>query len=123
MKIQSRVKELKRVARHKRVRKTVNGTAEKPRLCVHRSLKNFYAQMVDDASGKVLFGMSTLNKEIQGKIKKGGNIEAAKVLGEALAQAGTKKGIKKVSFDRGGYRYHGRIKAFADGARKGGLEF
>jgi large subunit ribosomal protein L18 len=123
MKVQSQQRELKRIARHKRVRKIVSGTAESPRLCVHRSLKNFYAQVIDDDNRKVIFGMSTLNKEIHGNVKKGGDINAAAVLGEAVAQVGVKKGIKKVNFDRGGYRYHGRVKAFADGARKGGFEF
>ena len=101
----------------------MTGTADRPRLCVHRSLSNFYAQVIDDNQGKVLLGMSTLGKNIVQKIKYGGNIKAASALGEVFAAEAQKKGITKVSFDRGGYLYHGRVKAFADGARKGGMEF
>ena len=116
-------KEQKRNSRHQRIRKTMSGTPQRPRLCVHRSLKNIQAQIIDDASGKILFGMSTLAKDIRTKIKSGGNVSAATALGERLAQEATKKGIKVVCFDRGGYQYHGRVKAFAEAARKGGLEF
>lgn len=119
----SKDKERKRVGRHKRIRKKVAGTSGQPRLCVHRSLTNFYVQIVDDQVGKVLLGMSTRNKSVSGKIKSRGNIAAASVLGEAFAAEAQKKGIKKVCFDRGGYLYHGRVKAFAEGARKGGMEF
>lgn len=117
------IKVQKRIARHSRIRKKVLGLPHQPRLCVHRSLKNMQAQIVDDIKGKVLFGMSTLDKELRSKIKSGGNITAAALLGETFAQKAKAKGIKKVCFDRGGYLYHGRIKAFAEGARKGGLEF
>ena len=116
-------KEYKRVARHKRVRKKVQGTPERPRLCVHRSLKNLAVQVVDDTTGKVLCGISTLSKEVRTKLKTGGNIQAAEVLGEAFAAVAHKKGIKIVAFDRGGYLYHGRVKAFAEAARKAGMEF
>ena len=116
-------RERKRVGRHKRIRKKIAGTNDQPRLCIHRSLTNLYAQIVDDNAGNVLFGMSTRNKSILSKIKSGGNIAAAEVLGEAFAAEARKKGIKKVCFDRGGYLYHGRVKAFAEGARKGGMEF
>ena len=116
-------KELKRLARHQRIRKTIVGTMERPRLCVHRSHKNFAAQMVDDTTGKVLFGLSTLSKELRSKVKLGGNIPGATVLGEAIAQIAKSKGITKVAFDRGGYLYHGSVKAFAEAVRKGGLEF
>ena len=115
--------EQKRIFRHDRIKKKVRGTTQKPRLCIHRSLNNLQAQIIDDTNGKVLFGKSTLAKDVRGKIKSGGNIVAAEILGAALAQEATKKGIKQVSFDRGGYIYHGRIKAFADAARKHGLEF
>ncbi len=115
--------EVRRKARHERVRKTVTGTPARPRLCVHRSLNNLIAQIVDDSSRKVLFGISTQNKELREKLKTGGNIAAASVLGEAVAQKAKKEGITQVSFDRGGYLYHGRVKAFAEAARKGGLEF
>ena len=91
------IKEVKRAARHERIRKRVVGLPHRPRLCLHRSLKNIYAQMVDDTTGKVLFGLSTLNKEVRQKIKSGGNIEAASVLGETVASIGLEKGITKVT--------------------------
>ncbi len=115
--------EVRRQARHERVRKIVVGTPDRPRLCVHRSLNNLIAQIVDDSSRKILFGLSTQNKELRGKLKTGGNVAAASVLGEVMAEKAKKEGITKVSFDRGGYLYHGRVKAFAEAARKGGLEF
>ena len=117
------IKEQKRVFRHERIRKVILGTSLRPRLCVHRSLKNLSAQVVDDTTGKILFGKSTLAKDIRSKIKNGGNVKAAAVLGEILAVEAIKKGIKQVAFDRGGYLFHGRIKAFAEAARKSGLEF
>lgn len=119
----SKIKELKRVGRHQRIRKKIRGDAARPRLCVHRSLTNFYAQVVDDVSGKVLAGMSTREKELAKKIKYGGNVGAAAALGEVFGARLQKKGIKKVSFDRGGYMYHGRVKAFAEAARNAGMEF
>ena len=117
------VKERKRYFRHQRIRKRVQGTLERPRLCVHRSLKNIQAQIIDDINKKTIIGLSTLDKELCLRIKNGGNVNAATILGEALALKAQEKGIKKVCFDRGGYLYHGRIKAFAEAARKGGLEF
>lgn len=117
------LKEQKRIYRHQRIRKDLNGTAQRPRLCLHRSLNNLQAQIVDDSAGRVLIGKSTLAKDIKSKSKSGGNVGAAAILGEILAAEAIKKGIKKVAFDRGGYMYHGRIKAFADAARKAGLEF
>jgi len=117
------IKEQQRIYRHERIRKELAGTTERPRLCLHRSLNNLQAQIVDDSSGKVLIGKSTLAKDVKSKAKTGGNVSAASVLGEALAVEAIKKGIKKVAFDRGGYLYHGRIKAFAEAARKAGLEF
>ena len=117
------VKEQKRIFRHERIRNAVTGTVERPRLCVHRSLNNLQAQIIDDMTGKVLLGKSTLAKDVKAKTKVGGNVAAAAVLGEALAAEAIKKGIKKVAFDRGGYLYHGRVKAFAEAARKSGLEF
>ncbi len=116
-------REVSRIYRHKRIRKKVIGSSQRPRLCVHRSLKNFQAQIIDDVSGKVLVGMSTLAKDVKGQLKNNGNKEAATKLGESFAELAKGKGISKVCFDRGGFLYHGRIKAFADGARKGGLEF
>lgn len=116
-------KEQKRLGRHARIRKTVVGTPERPRLCVHRSLKNFSVQLVDDASGRVLMGMSTLSKALKDQRKTGGTIVGATALGEAFGKAAKGKGFSRVSFDRGGYLYHGRVKAFADAARGQGLDF
>ena len=117
------LKERKRIYRHQRIRKTLEGTPHRPRLCVHRSLKHMYAQIIDDTQGKVLFSLSTLDKHLRPQLKQGGDIQAASLLGEAFASQTASRGIKKVSFDRGGYLYHGRVKAFAEAARKGGLEF
>jgi len=116
-------KEEKRFFRHERLRKKISGTTQRPRLCVHRSHKNLTAQIIDDMSGKVLLGVSTLSKAIRGNINNGGNVDGALKFGETFAGEAKKKGITKVSFDRCGNLFHGRIKAFADGARKGGLEF
>jgi len=116
-------KEIKRIGRHRRIRKKIAGTSDQPRVCVHRSLNNFYVQLVDDSTGNVLFGISTREKSVSKKIKNGGNINASTILGETFAAAAQKKGIKRVCFDRGGYLFHGRVKAFAEAARKGGLEF
>lgn len=116
-------KELGRIYRHRRIRTKVVGTTVRPRVCVHRSLNNFYVQVIDDVSRKVLFGVSTLTKDVRSKIKNGGNVDAAARLGEIFAAEAKKKGITKISFDRGGYQYHGCVKAFAEAARKGGLEF
>ena len=117
------IKEQQRIYRHQRIRNGLSGTTQRPRLCLHRSLNNLQAQIIDDSVGKVLIGKSTLAKDVVAKSKSGGNVNAATILGEALATEAIKKGIKKVAFDRGGYLYHGRIKAFAEAARKAGLEF
>ena len=119
----SNINETKRIYRHRRIRKTMSGSSDRPRMCVHRSLKNISVSIIDDSTGKVLMGLSTLAKDIKGKIKNGGNIKAAEALGDAFAKLAVGKGITKVAFDRGGYLYHGRVKAFADAARKAGLEF
>lgn len=123
MKNKKNDREVKRLAKHERIRKRVTGTSDRPRLCVHRSLKNFHAQIIDDTTGKVLFGMSTLNKDVASQVKGGGNIVGAVALGKVFAAAAKEKGLVKVCFDRGGYLYHGRVKAFADAARENGLEF
>jgi large subunit ribosomal protein L18 len=102
---------------HARIRAKLAGTAERPRLNVYRSLNHIYAQVIDDQAGQTLVSASTI------KAKTGGNVAAAKQIGKAVAEAATAKGIKKVVFDRGGYLYHGRIKALADAAREAGLEF
>jgi len=117
------IKEQQRIYRHQRIRNGLEGTSLRPRLCLHRSLNNLQAQIIDDSAGKVLIGKSTLAKDVKSKAKSGGNVGAATILGEVLAQEAIKKGIKKVAFDRGGYLYHGRVKAFAEAARKAGLEF
>lgn len=116
----------KNIARRKRqlrARKTLIGTVERPRLNVFRSLKHIYAQIINDATGTTLVAASTLDKEISAKVEYGGNIEAAKVVGEAIAKRALEKGITKVVFDRAGYIYHGRVAALAAAAREAGLEF
>jgi large subunit ribosomal protein L18 len=104
---------------HERIRRKLSGTAERPRLNVYRSLNHIYAQVIDDQKGETLVSASTLSL----KLKSGGNVAAAKEIGKAVAELATKQGIKKVVFDRGGYLYHGRVKALADAAREAGLEF
>lgn len=113
----------RRKKRHKRVRKKVMGTNERPRLNVYRSNMHFYCQFIDDIENRVLFGMSTLNPEFRKKYKYGGNKEAAKVLAKTIVQESKKRNIKKCVFDRSGYIYHGRVKAFAEAAKEAGLEF
>lgn len=113
----------KRQVRHTRVRKKVFGTPERPRLCVFRSLSNVYAQIVDDVTGNTLVSASSLEEEVKGKITHGGNKEAARVVGECVAKRALDKGINEVTFDRGGYIYHGRVKELAEGAREAGLQF
>lgn len=112
-----------RKRRHIRVRKKVFGTQEMPRLNVFRSNKHIYAQIIDDTTWRTLVSASTIDKELKGKAMRGCNIEASKVVGGLIAKRALEKGIKKVVFDRGGYLYHGRIKALAEAAREGGLEF
>jgi large subunit ribosomal protein L18 len=104
---------------HARIRQKMAGTAERPRLNVYRSLSHIYVQVIDDQKGETLASASTLAL----KVKTGGNVAAAKEIGKAVAEQAVKQGIKKVVFDRGGYLYHGRIKALADAAREAGLEF
>lgn len=112
-----------RVARHQRIRKNLAGTAERPRLCVRRSLNNMVAQLVDDVSGKSLLQVSTLSPEIKPALVDKTKTQASEVLGEFFAKKALEKGIKSVVFDRGGYLYHGRVKAIAEAARKAGLDF
>ena len=116
-------KRLARIKRHKRVRKNISGSSERPRLCIFRSLKHIYAQVIDDKEGITLVSLSTLDPEIKKREKYQGNMKAARVLGSLLAKKLEEKGIKKVVFDRGGYLYHGRVKAVAEGARKGKIVF
>ena len=110
-----------RLERHNRIRKDLNGTSERPRLNVFRSNANIMAQIIDDSKGVTLVSASTLEKEL--KIKNGGNVEAAKLIGAEIAKRAKKAKITKVVFDRGGYLYHGRVKALAEAARENGLEF
>lgn len=112
-----------RLRKHTRVRKKVKGTPERPRLNVFRSLTNIYAQIIDDTKGNTLVSASTLDEALKGKLKNGGNKEAAKEVGKLIAQKALDKGIKQVVFDRGGYIYHGRVKELAEAAREAGLEF
>ncbi|NLI59035.1 MAG: 50S ribosomal protein L18 [Clostridium sp.] len=116
-------KNVARLRKHTRVRKKIKGTSERPRLNVYRSLSNFYAQVIDDTTGKTLVAASSLDGSIKGKYKTCGNKEVAREVGKLLGQKAIKEGIKKVVFDRSGYLYHGRVKEFADGAREAGLEF
>ena len=109
-----------RLKRHARVRGKISGTPERPRLCVFRSESNIYAQIIDDVAGNTLCSASTVEKEFDGN---GGNVEAAKKIGLKVAERALAKGIDTVVFDRGGYIYHGRVKALAEGAREGGLQF
>ena len=106
-----------------RYRSKVAGTASRPRLCIHRTLKHIYAQAVDDAANRVLASASTLDAEVRTRAKGGGNIAAAKIVGEVIAGRLQEKGLPTVTFDRGGFQYHGRIKALADAARESGLKF
>lgn len=108
---------------HVRTRRKVVGDSGRPRLCVFRSLNHIYAQIIDDSLGSTLVSASTLEKTVQGGLKSSGNLDAAKVVGKTIAERAKSKGIEKVVFDRGGYIYHGRVKALADAARENGLKF
>ncbi len=116
-------RDLHRKRVHARVRIKVSGTTERPRLCVYRSLGHIYAQVIDDRSGKTLVSASSVDKETKKHLKGGGNVAAAKVIGKAIAERAKSAGVSKVVFDRGGYKYHGRVKALADAAREAGLQF
>ena len=121
LRVKSRDREQQRLRRHRRVRRKVAGTPERPRLVIHRSLKNVQGHLADDLAGSMLLGVSTLAPDVraQGGTKR----ERAKAAGKLLAEKARAAGITKVVFDRGGYLYHGRVAAFAEGAREGGLEF
>jgi large subunit ribosomal protein L18 len=105
---------------HKRIRNRVAGTPERPRLAVFRSVNHIYAQIIDDQQGHTLVAAGSTEKDLKGK---GGNVDGAKLIGKAVAERAKSKGVTKVVFDRGGYQYHGRVKALADAARAAGLEF
>ena len=113
----------RRVVRHKRIRKNLSGTPEKPRLCVFRSNKNISVQIIDDVNGVTLVSASTVDNELKSAIEYGGNKDAAKAVGEAIAKRALAKGIEEVTFDRGGFLYHGRVKELAESAREAGLKF
>jgi large subunit ribosomal protein L18 len=112
-----------RKIRHRRVRRLVRGTAERPRLAVFRSLNHIYAQLIDDGVGRTLVAADSRSPEFQQRQKTGGNVAAAKIVGELIAQRAKAQGINQAVFDRGGYQYHGRVKALADAARAAGLAF
>ncbi|MBC7529218.1 MAG: 50S ribosomal protein L18 [Chthonomonadaceae bacterium] len=116
-------KERLRQRRHKRVRGKVNGTAVRPRLNVSRSIQHIYVQLIDDVTGHTLAAASTVEKTLREEHKTGGNVEAAKAVGKLIAERGKAAGIDAVVFDRGGYKYHGRVQALADSAREAGLQF
>lgn len=112
-----------RQRRHVRVRKKVAGTPERPRLAVYRSVHHIYAQVIDDSRGHTLAAASSMDRDLRADLKYGGNVEAAKRVGQLIAQRAKEAGIARVVFDRGGFAYHGRVAALADAAREGGLEF
>ena len=113
----------KRTRRHLRIRRKVVGTAERPRLSVYRSLKHIYCQIINDIEGRTLVAASTQSPDLRTQIKYGGNAAAAEIVGKKIAEEAKNKGIAKVVFDKGGYKYHGRIKALAEAARKYNLSF
>ncbi|HEY2930497.1 MAG TPA: 50S ribosomal protein L18 [Acidobacteriota bacterium] len=108
---------------HLRIRKTLRGTGERPRLNIYRSLNHIYAQLIDDSLGRTLVSASTLSRDAKAGVKRGGNVEAAKTVGKLIAQRARAKGVESVVFDRSGYIYHGRIRALAEAAREAGLKF
>jgi large subunit ribosomal protein L18 len=108
---------------HVRTRKRISGTTERPRLAVHRSSKHIRAQVIDDITGRTIVSASSLDKDVRGTLKFGGNVNASKVVGKAIAERALAKGVELVVFDRGGYQYHGRVQALAEAAREAGLKF
>ena len=119
----NKTKTHKRLKRKKRVRKVVFGTAQAPRLTTFRSLKNIYAQIIDDETGNTIVSANSMSEKLSDKGQSGSNIDAAKIIGEAIAKKAIEVGIRGVKFDRNGYRYHGRVKALAESAREAGLAF
>ncbi|MFH1418261.1 MAG: 50S ribosomal protein L18 [Planctomycetota bacterium] len=120
---QHELKKTRRLRRRRSVRRKVCGTPDRPRLSVFRSLKNISVQLVDDISGRTLCSAGTLSKQIADEVKAGGNCKAAVVVGRTIGERARMQGIRKITFDRNGYRYHGRVKALAEAMRKTGLEF
>ncbi len=121
--IQKESRKITRAKRHMRIRRRLSGTPERPRLCVYRSNKHIYAQIIDDTSARTLVAASTLDKELRGKVEKTWNREGAKSVGALVAERAKAAGIEDVVFDRGGNIYHGRIAAVAEAAREAGLKF
>jgi len=120
---QQKVKRRRQLRRRHHVRRNITGTAERPRLSVFRSSKHIYAQLIDDLAGRTLAAASSQSADVKKSVAYGGNIKAAQAVGKQLAAVAKNKGIAKAAFDRGHYRYHGRVKALADGAREAGLQF
>ena len=112
-----------RTRRHARVRKKVTGTAQRPRLAVYRSEHHIYAQVIDDSAGRTLAAASSVDKSLKGELGYGGNVDAAKRVGQLVGERAKQAGVQGVVFDRGGFKYHGRVAALAEGAREAGLEF
>ena len=119
----SRKKTLARRRRHRSIRRKILGTPERPRLCVFRSLRHIYAQVVDDLNGRTLVAASSLTAELRPHCQGVKKTQAAAIVGKEIARRAVEAGVQKIAFDRGGYRYHGRVRALADAAREGGLEF
>ena len=114
---------VRRVIRHGRIRKKVIGTTHRPRLAIYRSLNNIYAQLIDDSKGHTVASASTLEKDIQAESSDSGKLEVSKRVGQMIAQRAQNEGITQVVFDRGGYKYHGRVKIFGESLRKNGMDF
>lgn len=114
---------IRRHARHKRIRRRLRGVPERPRLAVYRSLRHTYAQVIDDSQGITVASASTLENEVQPQNRDNHKVEVSKMVGELIAKRSVARGVEQVVFDRGGYKYHGRVKALADAAREGGLKF
>jgi large subunit ribosomal protein L18 len=112
-----------RTIRHVRIRRIVRGTAERPRLAVFRSLNHIYGQLIDDAAGRTVVAVDSRGPEFRARLNTGGNVAAAKIVGELIARKAQERGISRAVFDRGGYQYHGRVKALAEAARAAGLQF
>ena len=119
----TRKKHQARQRRHRRLRARVQGISERPRLCVYRSLTNIYVQLIDDVRGHTLASASTIDRELRAQVDGKSPVEAARLVGQAVGERAQRAGVKQVVFDRGGYRYHGRVAALADGARAAGLDF
>lgn len=121
--IKAKTKYQARKRRHRRVRKHVDGTAQRPRMNIYRSLNNIFVQIIDDVEGRTIVSASTIDSEVAAKIVDKSKVEASKIVGQVIAERAKNAGVTNVVFDRGGYKYHGRVAAVAEGAREAGLEF